>query len=118
MMTLEEMEKALAESLPVVIHNPDTDGAWFTKMVGIIELISPNPTEASTFQEPACWILLPSYPSVFVWAHEIRLAKLRSPLVFNRQFIHTSSTKYSGNDMSQHARRKGAVASARDNEPF
>lgn len=119
MMTVEQMEHAKANNLPVVVHAADVSEGWCARMVGFIDVISPDFTDLSTCQEPSAWIIFPDQSRIFLWAHEFRLATLRKPIEIKRQFIHTSSNKYSGNDMAEHAKRRGAVKSNKsDDEPF
>jgi len=113
MMTLEEIQKCYDEKVPVIVHNPDNENCFCRNMVGFIDRIVPESQNAEsrekqTYQEPCVWILFPTGDCSFKWSHEFRIARLRNPLVINRTFIHTSSNRYAGDDMSHELKSKKA----------
>ena len=97
-MTLDELRDAESKGLPVVIFNRDNPASQLMRQIGIISSISDEWSEHATHKEPSCWITLQDGIRVFVWSHEIRIARLRNPFKINAVFQHTTSNKYSGDD--------------------
>lgn len=110
MMTYQQILECYENQTPVILHNPDNPQSQLARKVGFIRHVYPNsehPDQIArqTYQETMVWIIFPDCDEIFAWAHEFRVANLRNPIKINREFIHTSSNRYSGDDMTHQTGR-------------